>query len=173
MISGLLFSARLVKGHPTPAWQLDLHRFLGGSALVLTVLHLAGLIADSYVQFDLADLLVPFVSSWKPLPVALGIGALYLLLAVEVTSLLLRRLPRRFWHAVHLSSYLMFWLATFHLLAVGTDASNALARVAAILVMATVVFLTHVRILSPRGRSGSRSSTDRAAHVREPAPLGR
>ena len=66
VMSGLLLSTRLTKGRPTPAWILDLHRFLGGSAVIFTALHIAGLVADSYVHFGLADLLVPFASSWHP-----------------------------------------------------------------------------------------------------------
>jgi DMSO/TMAO reductase YedYZ heme-binding membrane subunit len=151
VVWGLLLSTRLTKGRPTPAWILDLHRFLGGSAVIFTALHLAGLVADSYIHFGIADMLVPFASSWHPAAVALGIVALYLLAAVEITSLLMRRLPRRVWHGIHLTSYAVFWLATFHLLLAGTDAANPIIRWTVSLVMAGVVFLSLVRVLTGRG----------------------
>jgi methionine sulfoxide reductase heme-binding subunit len=158
VISGLLLSTRLTSGRPTPAWILDLHRFLAGAAVAFTGLHLAGLVADSYVHFGVADLFVPFASSWRPGPVALGVVALYLLLAVEISSLLMRRLPRRAWRGLHLASYGVFWLSTFHLLTAGTDATNPVSQVATVLAMVTVVFLTLVRVLSGRGgRSGGRA----------------
>ena len=56
VILGLLLSTRLARGRPTPAWLLDMHRFLGGAAVSFTALHLGGLVADSYVHFGLADL---------------------------------------------------------------------------------------------------------------------
>jgi predicted ferric reductase len=149
VVWGLLLSTRLAHGRPTPAWLLDLHRFLGGAAVVLTALHLAGLVADTYVHFALADLLVPYASGWKPGPVALGIVSLYLLAAVEGTSLAMRRLPRRLWRAVHLTSYVLFWSATFHFILAGTDAGHPLARLGIDVTAAAVVFLTLVRILSP------------------------
>ena len=33
---------------------------------IFVVLHVAALVADSYVDFGLADVLVPLASSWKP-----------------------------------------------------------------------------------------------------------
>lgn len=151
VISGLLLSTRLTNGRPTPAWILDFHRFLAGASVVFTGLHLVGLVADNYVHFGVADILVPFASSWKTGAVALGVVALYLLVAVEVSSLYMRRLPRRVWRAIHLSSYVVFWSATFHLITAGTDATNPASRIATALTMAVVVFLTLVRALSGRG----------------------
>lgn len=151
VISGLVLSTRLTNGRLTPAWILDLHRFLAGAAIAFTGLHLAGLVADNYVHFGAADLVVPFASNWRTGAVALGVIAMYLLAAVEISSLLMRRLTRRVWRGIHFSSYLVFWLATFHLITAGTDASHPASKVATALVIALVVFLTLVRVLSGRG----------------------
>lgn len=75
----------------------------------------------------LVDLLVPLASSWKPVPVALGVVGLYLLVAIEVTSLLQRHLSRAAWRRVHLSSYGLFVVATLHALTAGTDVRMVLA----------------------------------------------
>jgi DMSO/TMAO reductase YedYZ heme-binding membrane subunit len=151
VITGLLLGTRLTKGRPTPAWILDLHRFLAGIAVAFTGLHIFGLVVDNYVHFGPADILVPFASSWRPGAVTLGIIAMYLLAAVEISSLLMRRLPRRLWRGIHLFSYLAFWLATFHLVTAGTDASHPASKTATAVVIATVVFLTLVRTLSGQG----------------------
>lgn len=124
VVTGLLCATRLTRGRPTPAWTLDLHRFLAGTAVGFTGLHVAGLVADTYVHFGAAEILVPFASTWRPREVALGVVAFYLLVAVEATSLLRRHLPRRAWRGVHLTSYLLFWVATFHLLTAGTDSTS-------------------------------------------------
>ena len=151
VVLGLLFSTRVTNGRPTRAWILDLHRFIAGTAVAFTALHLVGLVADSYVHFGVAELLVPFASSWKPGAVALGVVAFYLLAAVEISSLLMRWLPRKVWHGIHLSSYVLFWVATFHLLTAGTDATNSLSRVGAAVAMSVVVVLTLVRAFGDRG----------------------
>lgn len=153
---GLLLSTRVLGGRPTPKWLLDLHRFLGGLSVTFTVVHVAALVADDYVEFGAADVLVPFASGWRPGAVALGVVGLWLLVAVEITSLLMRRLPRRAWRAVHLTSYGLFWMATLHTLTAGTDARNPLLVLAVDVAAAGVVFLTLVRVLASRARPSRR-----------------
>ena len=170
VVLGLWLSLRLSRNRPRPAWTLDLHRFLGGLAVVFTGVHLAGLAADSFVSFGLAELLVPFASSWKPTEVALGVVGLYLLLAIELTSLLMRRLPRRLWRGVHLTSYVLFLLATAHMLTAGTDVGNWKVQWAALGGTAAVVYLSIARVLATRRRSvpvsRPRPAEDRAAPAR-------
>jgi hypothetical protein len=71
-IWGLAVSTRLLGRWPAPGWTLDLHRYLGGLALTFTGIHLADLLLDSYIQFDVLDLLVPFAAAWRPGAVAWG-----------------------------------------------------------------------------------------------------
>lgn len=176
VIWGLLLSTRLVRGRPTPAWLLDMHRFLGGAAVIFTSLHLTGLVADTYVHFGAADLLVPFASSWRPGAVALGVVSLYLLVTIELTSLLMRRLPRGVWRKIHLTSFGLFWAATYHFILAGTDAGHPLARWGINLTAATIVFLTLMRILAPgrrprklRGRIAASGSSQARTHAERAA----
>lgn len=163
VIWGLLLSTRLMNAKPSPRWLLDLHRYLGALTVVFTGLHLAGLVGDTYVHFGLADLLVPFASEWKPGAVAWGVVALYLLVAVEVTSLVMKRMTRRAWHAVHLTSYLLFWTAAIHGAAAGTDAANNLYVLASAMSIALVTLLTLYRALVGR-------RTRAAVNGRRPKP---
>ncbi len=127
VVWGLLLAGRLTS-QPRPAWYLDLHRFLGGLSVVFVAVHLVGLALDGYVHFGLAQLLVPFVSSWHPAAVAWGIVGLYLMVAIEGTSLLMRYLPRRLWRRVHLTSFVLFVVATVHGFVAGTDMRNGIVR---------------------------------------------
>jgi len=171
MIWGLLFTTRLLKGHPTPKWLLDLHRHLGGLALAFTGLHLVALFADSYIEFSIADLFIPFASDWKPGPVALGVVAFYLLLAVEATSLAMKRLPRKTWRSIHLTSYSLFWIATLHGITAGTDATHPAYWAANTLAAAAVVFLTIYRLLAERTRRRTiPQPTAQRTSRRTPAP---
>src|SRR4029450_9841691 len=92
-IWGLAVSTRLLGRWPTPGWTLDLHRYLGGLALTFTGIHLAALLLDSYIQFDVLDLLVPFAAAWRPGAVAWGVVAVYLLGAGQGASLAPRPPP--------------------------------------------------------------------------------
>jgi predicted ferric reductase len=149
VIVGLQLSTRLVR-RAQPAWLLDVHRFLGGLAVAFLGVHLLGLAVDDFIGFGVNDFLVPFASVYKPVPVGLGVIAMYIILAVELTSLAMRSLPRRAWHAVHLSSYGLFAIATIHGLTAGSDRHNAVFQWACLLTTGLVLMMTLVRIWSPR-----------------------
>ncbi|HEV7888695.1 MAG TPA: ferric reductase-like transmembrane domain-containing protein [Acidimicrobiales bacterium] len=155
---GLLLSTRLLKKRPAPAWLLDLHRFLGALSIVFTGVHLLGLVADSYTHFGPSDLLVPFASDWRPGAVTWGVIGLYLLVAIEVTSLFMRRIPRRWWRAVHSSSFVLFVLATVHAFAAGADAGNTAVQWSAWAMTFVFLFLTTYRQLSGRRGPGARTA---------------
>lgn len=166
VIWGLLLSTRLLRRRSLPKWLLDLHRFLGGLTIAFLVLHVGALIADSTVHFGAADVLVPFASSWRPLAVAGGVIAAWLLVAVESTSLARRWLPRRLWSRVHLSSFVAFVLSVGHTVMAGTDVGNRVFIVGAFLVCAVVFFLVAIRVLAsvsppPRGSRRPESSPPR------------
>ena len=147
---GLFISTKAVAKASNPAWLLDLHRYLGGTAVIFTAIHLIGLAADNYVTFGWAETFVPMASSWKAGPVAFGIVGFYLLLAIEITSLAMKRLPRKLWRWVHHTSLPLYFVATYHTIAAGTDAENQWFRVAALASINIVMFLTIVLILAIR-----------------------
>lgn len=147
---GLLLSTRLGGRKLRSASLLDLHRFLGTLTLVAVGVHLVSLWADSYTHFAARDLLVPMASSWRPGAVAFGVVALYALVAIQATSWAMQRLPKRLWHAVHLSSVVVFVGSTIHFVKAGSDADVPALQWLMVLGVALVAFLTIVRVLSPR-----------------------
>lgn len=125
---------------PSPAWIFSMHRFLGGLTVVFTVVHVLAIVFDPFVSFSIADVLVPFSSSWEPLAVAVGIVGMYLLVAIEVTSLLRDRIPARLWRGVHLLAYALLALTTVHALAAGTDTRALVPTALAVVAGCAVVF---------------------------------
>ena len=152
VIWGLLLGTKIMEGRPSPKWLLDLHKWLGGTTVVFTAIHVIALMADSFVEFSIGDVLIPGLSSWNTAAVAWGVIAGWLLMAVQVTSTFMKRLPRRLWRWVHLSSYAMLWTGIIHGAMAGTDAGNPL-YVGGVAAMAiATVFLTGYRILTVRRR---------------------
>ena len=149
---GLFLSTRALGRRPPAPWLLDLHRFLGALTVIFVGLHLSALVADNYTHWGLSDVLVPLATRWHPVPVAVGIVAFYLLLAVEATSLVMKRLPRRLWRTVHYASFAVYFLATIHLLTAGTDRRVVELQWAALASSVAVVFFTVYRILAPSKR---------------------
>jgi predicted ferric reductase len=146
VIWGLTLSTRALGRRPRPAWLFDLHRFLGGLALVFTAVHVLAVVADSYVHFSLVNVLVPLTGDWHPLAVAWGIVGLYLLLAVELTSLAMARLPRRLWRRVHMASFVVFAATSVHALTAGTDRHSPAFLLVVALACGLVTLLTALRV---------------------------
>lgn len=142
---GLALSTRVLRGRPRPAWLLDLHRFLGGAAVVFLAVHIVTIVFDTYVHFGLVEVLVPLTGSWRPGAVAWGIVAMYLLVAVELTSLARARLPKRIWDWSHYIAFPLFLFASIHALTAGTDRAAPALRIAVFAAGAAVAMLTAIR----------------------------
>jgi predicted ferric reductase len=147
VLFGLTLSTRAFGTRPRPNWLLDLHRFLGGAAVVFTGAHLASLALDTFVSFGPLELFVPFASSYRPTAVAWGIVSFYALLAIEITSLLRKHLSKRAWRATHYASFPLFVMATVHAVTAGTDSSTTLLRAAVLGSAAAVAALSAVRVM--------------------------
>ena len=160
---GLALSTRLIRRRGVPAWLLDLHKFLGALSIVFVAVHLLALWADNFVYFGPRELFVPMASTWQTGAVAWGIAATYLLVAIELTSLVMRRIPRRLWHSVHMTSLLMFVLSTVHGLTAGADNKNLIVQWLALTASLLVVFLLTFRMLAPRRRGARPVAVERVA----------
>jgi sulfoxide reductase heme-binding subunit YedZ len=172
---GTALATKVFGRRPRPAWLLDLHRFLGATTVVFVALHVLALMADSYVHFDVVDVLVPFASSWKPLAVAVGVLAFWLLALVEATSLVRSQLPKRVWHGIHLTSYAVAVLSSLHLLLAGTDAGNPVLRVATFgwipLVLGMLLYRRLAPPPAPRIAAAAMARVPVAATAASPRPF--
>ena len=156
LIWGVLLSTRALRPADRPAWLLDMHRWLAGLAIAATAVHLAALVADNYIHFGVKELLVPMASPWKTGAVALGIIAFYLMVLVQVTSLMMKRLPKRLWRAIHYTSYAMVWFVLVHGALAGTDATNRLYQAVAFVLTIAAVTAATLRINIGRSTGSDR-----------------
>lgn len=124
VLSGLFASTGLLGPNPTRPWLVDLHRLLSGLTVSFTAVHVLAIGFDDYVHFGAQELFVPMASAWRPGAVAWGVVALYLLVAVEVTSRLRRRLGERLWRASHWLSVVLLATSSVHAFSAGSDATE-------------------------------------------------
>jgi DMSO/TMAO reductase YedYZ heme-binding membrane subunit len=135
---------------------------------------MAAIVGDSYVHFGTADVFVPFASDWKTTGVAWGIIGFYMLVAVQVSSWLMKKIPKQLWRSIHYLSYALFVTVSLHSITAGTDRSNTLFQALAVALVTLMVAATSIRILyagKPKTRdvlSATRSST--AAKPSTPLP---
>lgn len=144
---GILLSTRLLQRVDNPGWLQDLHRYLGGMSVIMAALHMVSLMLDGWLRFTLAEVLVPFATDFKPLATALGILAFYALVAVQGTSLVMNRLPRKFWKILHYLSYVALVLISFHAGLAGTDSGRWWYQALAVLLITSAMLAVLVRII--------------------------
>lgn len=121
---------------PLTAWAS--HRALGIVFGISVLIHMAGLLFDHFVSFDLMTLLVPWLSNYKPvtvfglqlgsLYVALGVLAFYGAAIIVITSLLWVEKKPYIWKSLHLLSYLVLVFVFIHALYLGTDLVSGFLR---------------------------------------------
>lgn len=169
---GLSLSTRLIRRKGVPAWLLDMHAFLGTLSIVFVAVHLVALWGDNFVYFGPRELFVPMASPWRTGAVAWGIAATYLLVAIQLTSWTMRKIPRRIWKSVHYTSIPMFVFATIHGFTAGADNHSLVVQWVALSGALAVFFLLLFRFLTPRGVS-SAARSPRAAPDQPPASSSR
>lgn len=102
--TGLVLShpARARLRRPSSATRIRLHVSLAVFTLSLTVLHVVVLATDSYAGVGWRGAFMPMGASYRPVPVTLGVIALYAGLLAGLTAALSgRRLLARVWWPVH------------------------------------------------------------------------
>jgi sulfoxide reductase heme-binding subunit YedZ len=98
-----------------------LHRNLALATLVFLALHIVTAIVDPFTALGWNAAIIPFSSSYRRLWLGLGVVALWLLLAIVVTSLLRPLFGHRAWRMIHWLTYLMWPVAVIHGIGTGTD----------------------------------------------------
>jgi methionine sulfoxide reductase heme-binding subunit len=98
-----------------------LHRNLSLLALVFLELHIATAVLDPFAHLGLRDAVIPFVSTYRPLWLGLGVVAAELVMALAITSALRSRITYRVWRALHWIAYACWPLALLHGVGTGSD----------------------------------------------------
>jgi methionine sulfoxide reductase heme-binding subunit len=121
LVLGIAITARL---ELPSRWRFvvhGLHRNLSLVAVVFLALHVVTAVLDPYARLTWTDALVPFLSSYRPFYLGLGVLAMELLAAVAVTGLTQRWIGRRLFRLVHWAAYASWPISVVHSLGTGSD----------------------------------------------------
>ena len=122
---GILLRTRLLGRLASPMRLLDLHRWLGATAVAFLLVHMALLIVDPAVRFSVGQILVPGLAPWNTFAVALGTIAFWVLIPVTIIGRLrpkLGKIGNTWFKRSHLIAYAAWPIATAHYVLAGTDA---------------------------------------------------
>jgi Ferric reductase like transmembrane component len=115
-------NVRRLRIERTPRFVLDaVHRRVSLLAMAFLLVHIATSLLDAYAPIRIVDVVIPFVSAYRPLWLGFGAVAFDLMVAIVITSVLRRRFGYRAWRTTHWAAYASWPVALLHGLGTGSD----------------------------------------------------
>jgi methionine sulfoxide reductase heme-binding subunit len=167
---GLLMSTKLLKRRGPDL--IATHEVLSLSTIVAIVVHAGALLGDQYLHPSVADITIPFLSSYKSIWTSLGIVSGWSLILLGLSYYARRRIGAKRWGSLHRFTALAWLAGLVHALGEGTDAGQLwfLAMVGIVAIPALMLLATRIvggrggRTLAPGPGGGARPAA--AADVR-------
>jgi len=128
VVLGLVMTGDLVGRRVTRFGAYDLHRFTTLIALAVTLFHALIVLPDGFIGFSLADVLVPFATSYRSVYMAAGVLGLWLMALFVLTFYLRPLVPYPVWRLLHYATFVAFVLAVAHGAGTGTDTESVWSR---------------------------------------------
>jgi hypothetical protein len=143
---GLISTTAVFRPRTSKATTVALHQAFSTSGLILLATHLYFLLKDKFLPFTWVDLLIPMHTTYRPIGVALGIGALFcMLLGVLSTSWGRKLIGTKWWRRTHTLAIPAFALALVHGLMAGSDTRRPMMWWMYVGTACVVLFLLFVR----------------------------
>ncbi len=108
----------------SPVYSMKVHGWIALQATLFALIHGMVLMFDKFYNFSFADLFVPFVSSFEPKPLAMGIVAFYLMVLLVLTSYARKFISQKIWRITHFANIALYVLGMIHAVNLGTDMKN-------------------------------------------------
>jgi methionine sulfoxide reductase heme-binding subunit len=122
---GLMLSTQLQSPSRWPRIiNSELHNFLTLLSTIFLALQVLAVWVDPFTHFGWNEVFLPFVSHYRTAWMASGIVALYLGIAIGISTWLRPRLGYSWWRRLHVLTIAVFILAALHGILTGSDAST-------------------------------------------------
>jgi methionine sulfoxide reductase heme-binding subunit len=148
------------------ASSISVHQFMSTVGLALLSIHIGGLLLDSYMHFGPVQILIPGASSYRPVPVALGVVGMYATVLVLVSSWFRKGYSPKLWRALHMAAVPAFVLSMLHGVFAGADATRRWMFLLYIATACIIVFLLILRGLTVGLRRARRAQSSPPAASR-------
>ncbi len=99
----------------------ELHNFLTLLSTIFLVVHILAVGIDPFTNFGWNEILIPLASHYRPEWMAFGIVALYLGIAIGISTWLRPHIGYKLWRSLHVLTLGIFALATIHGIGTGSD----------------------------------------------------
>ncbi len=163
--AGLLLGGRLLRAG-RPELRVT-HEALSIAALAALAVHGLSLLGDGFLHLSPADIVVPFLSSYRTPWTGLGIVGFWMMLLLGLSYYARKRIGPQRWRILHRFAALAWLLGLMHSLGEGTDAGAAWFLVSVGLVAIPALALLGVRWLIPRNPQAKKRRGERPTHARD------
>ena len=141
-ILGLAVTSKYLDGMLDRLFTYDFHEFISLLAIGFTLVHVLVLTLDKYLPYTFAQILVPFISPYRPFWVGVGVISFYLIVLVTVTFYLRNKIGKRTFRTIHYLSLLSYIGVTLHGYYSGTDTALPSMKILYDVSGLAVLFLT-------------------------------
>jgi sulfoxide reductase heme-binding subunit YedZ len=145
---GLVIPTKILDDWLGRNFTFDFHQFISLLSLGFLALHVIVLMFDRYLPYSLSQILVPFLSPYRPVWVGIGVIAFYLSVLVTVTFYFRQRIGMTAFRTIHYTSLLAYLGSTAHGIFAGTDSSMPMAMFMYVGSFLVVFFLTAFWLLT-------------------------
>ena len=118
---GFAISSKIFDSFLKREFTYDFHEYLSLLSLGFVLGHVVTLLLDRVEPLSLVEVLIPFVSNYRPFWTGIGIIAFYLSILVTVTFYIRNRISMKSFRTIHYLSIVAYVGALFHGLYAGTD----------------------------------------------------
>ena len=167
-IWGLGLASRIFHPAVEGSQTYDFHEFVSLLALGFMLVHAGVLMLDRYLPFSLAQVLIPFLSAYRPFWVGLGVIGLYTFILVTVTFYLRRTIGTQAFRSIHVLSLLGYVGVTLHGLLAGTDSALQATNLMYAGTFLSVVFLVVYWLVTNSQANADRLAAGRARDTAMP-----
>jgi sulfoxide reductase heme-binding subunit YedZ len=116
---GLTMGGKLIKRRAPD--RRSIHEILSLSVMIAIAVHGLALVGDRWLHPSVLDVTIPFLSSYRTVPTAIGIIAGWGIIFLGLSYYLRDRIGRRRWKSIHRYTALAWLLALAHTFTEGTD----------------------------------------------------
>ena len=120
---GFAISSKILDPILERRFTYDFHEHLSLLSIGFMLLHAIVLLLDHVEPLSLTDVLIPFVSSYRPFWTGIGIIAFYLTVLVTVTFYIRSKISMKTFRVIHYLSIAAYAGSLFHGLYAGTDSA--------------------------------------------------
>jgi predicted ferric reductase len=122
---GLAVPSKLLNPVLEQTFTFDFHEFISLLSLGFVLLHVLVLTIDRFLPYSIFQILIPFLSPYRPFWVGMGVLGFYISLLVTVTFYLRSKIGAKTFRSIHVLSLLGYLGVTLHGLYAGTDSTLA------------------------------------------------